>query len=128
MFFAFLYIECRPLFESNSEAFTKNADYKLSRTYDNVIAIALQCISIGNVHFPETAYYADTYFTFKQANEMTGGPFRYVYGSQNFSTATWKADDNKGIQLSSISMISHWNPIHCDVANITTSMFFIPIF
>ena len=123
LFFAFFYTECcrYPFVTSTVRPFDRNADYKLSQTYDNVVAIAIQCISNGNSEIPETAFYADAYFTFKQADGMTGGTFRSVYSSQNFSTGIWKADGNKGIQLSSVSMKSHWNSIRCDVVNVTTS-------
>jgi hypothetical protein len=111
--------------KSEVRSFTKNADFKLSQTYDNVVAITLQCISNGDPYKREDAFYADARFTFKQADEVTSGTFRSVYTSQHLSTGTWKADDNKGIQLSSVSVLSHWNNIHCDVANVTTSKLFV---
>ncbi len=116
------------MIEPNRRSLKYNGDYKLSQTYNNVVAIAIQCISNGNARTPETAFYADANFIFKKADGMTVGTFRYVYTSQHLSTGTWKADDNEGIQLSSVSMKSHWNSIDCHIINVTTSKFFVTIY
>ncbi|CAF3620924.1 unnamed protein product [Rotaria sp. Silwood1] len=106
-------------------SFTKDAYFKLSRTYHDVVAITLQCISNGDTYRSDTAFYADTYFTFKQADETISGTFHHIYTSEHVSNGTWKADGNKGIQLSSVSVISHWNSILCDVITLTTDSTFI---
>ncbi len=64
---------------------------------DDVVAIALQCISFGYSTKPENPYYADVHFTFKQAYRTTSGHLRHIYTSQHDSISTWKTDDKKGI-------------------------------
>lgn len=108
-------------------SFIKEADVTLSQTYDNVIALALQCISVGNPSQPETTFYADTHFTFKKADGATSATLHHVYGSQDTSFSTWKTDDKQGIQIASLEMISHWNAVRCDVMTITTGNFSLAV-
>ncbi|CAF1427232.1 unnamed protein product [Rotaria sordida] len=100
--------------------FTKDAYFKLSQTYNDVVAITLQCISNGNTYRLDKAFYADTHFTFKQSDGTISGKFHHVYTSEHISNGTWEADSNKGIQLSSVNVISYWNSILCDVITLTT--------
>jgi hypothetical protein len=138
--FSCVYVECRNLLSSSEtdpqefyypiselvddkevfQRFDRQVDFKLSQTYDNVVAIAIQCISNGNSPVSITEYYADVQFTFKQMNGTTSGTFQSIYTSKHLSIATWMTDDNKGIELSSISILSYWNSIHCNFVNITT--------
>ncbi|CAF3069831.1 unnamed protein product [Rotaria sp. Silwood2] len=87
--------------------------------------MTLQCISNGDIYRSDTAFYADTHFTFKQTDGTISGTFHHVYTSEHVSNGTWKADGNKGIQLSSVNVISHWNSILCDVITLTTDSTFI---
>ena len=109
-------------------SFMKEANVTLSQTYENVVAIALQCISVGDPYKPETAFYADTHFTFKKADGTTSATLHHVYGSQNSSFGTWKTDDKQGIQIASLEMISHWNTVRCDVMTITVGKFSLTVF
>lgn len=105
----------------NGKEFVAKADFKLSQRYENVVSIALRCISNGNSAKPETAYYADAHFTFKQANGTTTGTAHHVFTSEHYSVGIWTPDDKTGIQFSDMSFLSHWNSLHCDMINITTN-------
>ena len=120
--FSSLYAECwRPLtIKSDSRSFRHQVDFKLSQTYNNVVAIAIQCVSHGDSPTSITEYWSDARFTFKNANGTASGTVRSIYTSKYLSTGTWTTDDKNGIQLSFVSIQTYWNPIHCDIINITT--------
>ena len=107
------------------EEYHTRGNFELSRTYENVTDVAFRCTSRGSPIFPNTSFYADTHFTFKQEDALTSGALHFVFSSDHPSFAKWTANDTNGIQLATVNLVSHWNGIRCDPVEITTSKLFI---